>query len=89
MGVTGTTHKPTASTTTTPGGDNATPAAGAQKGYYYEVKAGDTLAAIAKAYRDQQHVKVTATQIQTANPGLNPNNMKVGQKIFIPDPNAK
>jgi len=55
-----------------------------QNGYYYEVKAGDTLAAIAKAYRDQK-VKVTTTQIVAANPGLNPNNLKVGQKIFIPD----
>ena len=59
-----------------------------QKGYDYEIHAGDTLSAIAKAYRDQG-VKVTTTQILAANPGLTPNNMKVGQKIFIPDPNAK
>ena len=55
-----------------------------QNGYYYEVKPHDTLAAIAKAYRDQK-VNVTTTQIIAANPGLNPNNLQVGKKIFIPD----
>ena len=34
-------------------------------------------------------VKVTTTQILAANPGLNPNSLIVGKKIFIPDPNAK
>jgi len=67
------------------GGTPATAAGGdKQSGYYYEVRPRDTLAAIAKAYRDQ-HVNVTTTQIIAANPGLNPNNLKVGQKIFIPD----
>jgi LysM repeat protein len=71
--------------------DNSPPAptpGGKQKGYDYEIHAGDTLSAVAKAYRDQG-VKVTTTQILAANPGLTPTNMKVGQKIFIPDPNAK
>ena len=83
MGAGTTRPKPVVSNDTplpTPGGK--------QKGYDYEIHAGDTLSAIAKAYRDQG-VKVTTTQILAANPGLTPNNMKVGQKIFIPDPNAK
>lgn len=61
---------------------------GKQKGYEYEVHNGDTPSAIAKAYRDQG-VKVTWEQIMQANPGLKPENLKVGQKIFIPDPAAK
>lgn len=59
-----------------------------QKGYEYKVQAGDTMSAIAKAYRDQG-VKVTTTQILKANPKLDPTKLYVGQKIFIPDPNAK
>ena len=78
-------HKPppTLSTTTA---DNPAPAVtGPQKGYEYKVVAGDTLSIIAKAYRDQG-IKVTTDQILKANPGLNPNTIKVGQKIFIPAP---
>ena len=59
-----------------------------QNGYYYEVKPGDTLPAIAKAYRDQG-VKVTTAQIKAANPKMNPDVLIVGKKIFIPDANAK
>lgn len=62
------------------------PAPGApQTGYNYEIKAGDTIAAIAKAYR-AQGIKVSTEEILKANPGLNPNTLKVGQKIFIPQP---
>jgi LysM repeat protein len=32
---------------------------------------------------------VTKAQIIAANPGLDPNKLYVGKKIFIPDPNAK
>ena len=70
-----------------PADDTAAPAT-PQKGYEYQVKAGDTVGAIAKAYRDQG-VKVTASQILKANPKLDPAKIYVGQKIFIPDPNAK
>jgi LysM repeat protein len=59
-----------------------------QKGYDYKVQAGDTISAIAKAYREQG-VKVSAGQILKANPKLDPSKIYVGQKIFIPDPNAK
>jgi len=60
-------------------------AGGGQNGYDYSIRSGDTLLAIAKAYRDQG-IKVTVDQILKANPGLDPKNMKVGQKIFIPAP---
>jgi LysM repeat protein len=71
-------------TTNTPAGGSTSPG-GKQSGYEYKVAAGDTLSIIAKAYRDQG-IRVTAEQIQKANPGLNPNSLKVGQKIFIPAP---
>lgn len=70
-------------------GDNSGPApAAAQSGHPYTIAAGDTLAAIAKAYRDQG-VKVTVKQILAANPGLSANKLYVGKKIFIPDPASK
>ena len=58
---------------------------GPQNGYDYTVQKGDTLLAIAKAYREQG-IKVSTDEILKANPGLDPKNMKVGQKIFIPAP---
>ena len=71
------------------GADNPTPAAGGpQNGYWQPIGKDDTVSAIAKAYRDKG-VKVTVKQILDANPGLDPNNLIVGKKIFIPDPNAK
>jgi LysM repeat protein len=56
-----------------------------EKGYEYVVKPGDTLHAIVQAYREQG-VNVTVAQVLKANPGLNPNRLQVGQKIFIPLP---
>ncbi len=53
------------------------------KGYEYVVQSGDTLSVIVAAYRDK-NVKVTVEQIVKANPGLQPETLKVGQKIFIP-----
>ncbi|HEY2081310.1 MAG TPA: LysM peptidoglycan-binding domain-containing protein [Verrucomicrobiae bacterium] len=53
--------------------------------FEYTVQAGDTLSAIVKAYRDK-NIKITSSQILAANPGLKPENMKVGQKIVIPAP---
>jgi LysM repeat protein len=80
-----TSHRPSTVSTETP-----TPPAGTpQKGYYYPVKSGDTLSAIAKAYSAELKIKITPEQIQAANPGLTPKNLIVGKKIFIPDPNAK
>ena len=80
--------KPVADTAATAGGDNSAAPAVPQKGYDYTIAPGDTLSAIAKAYR-AQGVKVTTAQIIAANPKLNPNALIAGKKIFIPDANAK
>jgi nucleoid-associated protein YgaU len=72
-----------------PADDNSTVApVGPQNGHPYTIAAGDTLAAIAKAYR-AQGVKVYTKDILAANPGLDANKLYVGKKIFIPDPAAK
>jgi LysM repeat protein len=57
------------------------------KGYDYQVKKGDTLSIIVQAYRDN-NIKITTDQILKANPGLKPEKMRVGQKIFIPAPTS-
>ena len=59
-----------------------------QQGYYYTVKAGDSLSLIVKGYRDSG-VKVTRQQILDANPNLKPDLMIKGAKIFIPDASKK
>jgi LysM repeat protein len=68
---------PTAGATNAP----ATP----EKGFWYVIQSGDTLSVIAEAYREK-NIKVTVDQIMKVNEGLNPNRLKVGQKIFIPAP---
>ena len=79
--------KPVADTTAA-GGDNSTAPGVPQKGYEHVVESGETLSAIAKAYR-AQGVKVTTAQIIAANPKINPNSLIAGKKIFIPDAAAK
>ena len=77
-----------ADVSTGPTTGTGTPAAGTggpQQGYEYTILAGNTLSAIAKAYR-AQGVKVSVSQILAANPGLSANNLIVGKKIFIPAP---
>ncbi len=56
-----------------------------EKGFEYVVKSGDNLSTIVKAYKEQ-NIKITTDQILKANPGLQPEKMRVGQKIFIPAP---
>lgn len=58
---------------------------GAEKGFEHVIQSGDTLSTIALAYREKG-VKITSDQILKANPGLKPNSLRVGQKIFIPVP---
>lgn len=57
----------------------------ADKGFEHTVKSGDTLSGIIAAYKDQ-NIKVSKEQIMAANPGLVPEKMKIGQKIWIPAP---
>ena len=73
------------SVSTTPVDGTPATIAGPQKGYEYTIQNGDTLLAIAKAYR-AQGIKVTTEQIQKANPGLDPKSLIVGKKIFVPAP---
>jgi LysM repeat protein len=77
-----TTAPAAATQSATQSGDGA---ARPDKGYEYVIKAGDTYSVIAQAYREQG-IKVTPEQIEKANPGVSPNRLKVGQKIFIPAP---
>lgn len=51
-----------------------------QEGYEHVVEAGQTLSAIAAAYN------VSSKSIIEANNLSNPNNLRVGQKLFIPAP---
>ena len=56
-----------------------------EKGFEYTIKSGDTLSTIVKAYKEQ-NIKITSDQILKANPGLQPEKLRIGQKIFIPAP---
>ena len=82
-------HTPAAAKDDTAATGDATPVdATPQMGYEYKVQEGDTLSAIARAYKEKG-VKVTTSQIMKANPGLSPNTLYVGKTIIIPDANAK
>ena len=54
-----------------------------EKGLEYSIREGDTLAKLVVAL-NKQGVKVTQKQVEQANPGVNWNKLKIGQKIFIP-----
>jgi len=56
-----------------------------EKGFEYTIKSGDNLSTIVKLYKEQ-NIKITTDQIMKANPGLQPDKLKIGQKIFIPAP---
>ena len=75
---------PTSAQVSTPAGATPTtvapiaPATSAATGYVYTVKPGDQLFAVSRKY----NVRMSA--IVKANPGLNPDRIRVGQKIVIP-----
>jgi LysM repeat protein len=54
-----------------------------EQGVEHVVKSGETLSAIVQACREQK-INVTLKQILDANPGLKPERLRAGQKIFIP-----
>jgi len=74
------------------GADSGTPASpgGLEKGFYYTVKEGEFLNPIIAAYnekfKEEGKKSITLKQVLDANPGLKPEKMRVGQKIFIPLP---
>jgi LysM repeat protein len=57
-------------------------------GYDYPVKAGDSLTAIVRAYREKG-VKTTLALVMKANPGLSSKTLYAGKIIRIPDPAMK
>jgi LysM repeat protein len=72
------------------GADSAT-ASGLDRGVEHIVEKGQNLIEIIEAYNKDlkekgRTGKVTLSQVKAANPGLDPNRMKIGQKIFIPIP---
>ena len=76
--------KPAPTTSTEgPSGDKTPP----QNGFYYTIESKDTLSLIVQAYREK-NIKVTTAQIIKANPGLDPNRLTPGKKIFIPAPST-
>ena len=58
-----------------------------EKVFPYVIQRGDTLEAIVQAYKEK-NIKVSVDQIVKANPGLKPEKLRVGQKIFIPAPQS-
>ncbi|MDQ8186561.1 LysM domain-containing protein [Pelagicoccus sp. SDUM812002] len=46
----------------------------------YTIKSGDTLGKIAAAY------KISLSQLQAANPGIDPRRLRIGQQVSIPAP---
>lgn len=57
----------------------------AENGYEYVIKKNDTLDRIVRDLK-ANNIKVSQPQIEAANPGVNWNKLKIGQKIFIPAP---
>ena len=54
-----------------------------EKGYEYAIAQGDTVSGIVSKLA-KQGLKLTQKQIMDANPGVNWNKLRIGQKIFIP-----
>lgn len=52
----------------------------------YVVKEGDYLFKIIAGYNDAFHAKVTLDDILRLNPGLKPDEIHIGQKIYFPKP---
>jgi Skp family chaperone for outer membrane proteins len=69
----------------TGGGGNKTPKDGKEKGYEYVVQANDNPSVIS-AKLAKQGLKVSSRQIMEANPSINWSRLKIGQKLFIPEP---
>lgn len=70
----------------------AKPAA-SDKGFVYKIQQGDSLSAIVKAYNADFKTKglktITLKQAMDANPQVDWNRLRVGQKIIIPQPESQ
>lgn len=76
-----------------PAVDN-TPSGVPTKGFEHTVQKGEYLVTIINAYNEALKEKgvtkkITQSMVEKANPGLNPNKMAIGSKIFIPDPSQE
>jgi chromosome segregation ATPase len=78
-------RKPVDVSNSTPKKKDPEPPKHDEKGFEYTIKSGDNLSTIVKLYKEQ-NINITTDQIKKANPGLQPDKLKVGQKIFIPAP---
>ena len=56
-----------------------------QPGWDYTVQQGNTLSAIAQAFRDKYGVKTTADDILKANPALQADKLQINQEVFVPE----
>ena len=54
-----------------------------EKGFEYEIREGDYLSKLVVALNKDGH-KITQKQLRDANPNVNWDKLKIGQKIFIP-----
>ena len=63
------------------------PAPKRQKGYYHTVESGETLTLICQAFRDQG-VNVSLAQVRRANGLTSKSKLRIGQRLFIPQPNT-
>jgi septal ring factor EnvC (AmiA/AmiB activator) len=54
-----------------------------EKGFEYEIREGDYLTKLVAALNKEGH-KLTQKQLREANPSVNWDKLKIGQKIFIP-----
>lgn len=61
-------------------GEENAPAAAVPEDGVHVIRSGDTLSKIAKEYG------VTLSELQRANPTVNPRSLQIGQKIVIPEP---
>ena len=69
------------------------PSSGAEKGFPHAIESGETLGKIVSDYNAAFKAKgmktITQKQVMDANPNVNWNKLKIGQKIFVPAPSEK
>ena len=53
-------------------------------GYWYSLSRGNVLQDVIEAVRNDHNLELTVKELLLANPGINPNRLKAGQKIFVP-----
>jgi len=58
-------------------------------GYWYVLNRGNTLQDVVSAVNASHQLTLTVDEIQQANPAINPNRLKAGQKLFVAAPLPK